>query len=279
MTLPYYEDIVNDEAINYESFKYPNFVGYLNPYGIPISFRDKFGYTGHGQSLSIQERFRVYYTLKMKPSELISPFEEYIMTNEYQHSEKERHFNSLKNLRRSFNEDLKRWKKQKYPSSFINKRQMELDIYDFFINCYRADTFFDGIGNVETCLCEREFWLTEYKDKDVYPIDDYHFKMAYQIYKDKILAEAFKNVLIQYLGYHAVERVPKTITTSSFGIYQKFYYYLKNDFTIYQIPKMFWNPKERTYISFKLDDFFLPDSEIRLKEEIKSQKKFLGISL
>ncbi len=48
---------------------------------------------------------------------------------------------------------------------------MEQDIYDFLINCYSADTFFDGVGNAATCKCEQEFWLTEYKNKNLYNIE------------------------------------------------------------------------------------------------------------
>lgn len=277
MTLQFNEEIVNDEIISSNSFKSPNFIGFINPYGVPINLKDKLGYTGHGEAPSIQERFRVYYTLKIKESKLTSPLEEYIMTSEYQHSEKERQINYLKQLRESLNEELNYQKKE---STFYNisEKQMELDIYDFFINCYSADTFFKGVGNVQTCKCEREFWATEYKNKNLYDVGDWDFNMEYQIYKDKILAETLKNVLIQYLGYHSVERVPRTITTASICTYKEFYKYIANDFTIFQIPKMIWDSKKRKYVELKLNEFFLPDSELRLRDEIQAIKKLVPIN-
>lgn len=268
MTLPFNKEVINDGEINIENFKYPNFVGFLNPYGFPIEFEDKFGYTGHEQPPSIQELFRVYYILKIRNSKLISSLEEYIMSDKYQNSEKERYSSILK-------EELQRCKKN-YSYSMISEQQMEIDVYNFLLNCYSADTFFEGVGNINTCMCEQEFWNQEYKG--LYDIEDLDFKLEYGIYKDKILVDIFKNVMIQYLGYHSIERVPRTITTSSFRIYETFYNYLLNDFTIFQMPKMIFNPKERKYIPQNPNDFFLPDSELRLRDEIQAIKKLVPIN-
>lgn len=273
MTLPFHEEIINDSPISSASFEYPSFVGFLSPYGIPISFRDKFGYTGHGQFPSIQEIFRMYYVLKIRTSKWISPLEKYIMSHKYQNSKKERYDKTLRKLSSSLKEEVVRQTKQ-LSSSFIYE-QMEMDIYNFLLNCYSSDTFFDGVGNVETCMCEREFWKYEYKNKNLYDIDHYDFKMEYEIYKDKIFADVFKNVMIQYLGYHSVERVSRTITTSTSCIYETFYNYLLNDFTIFQIPKMKFNPEERKYVSQNFNEFFLPDSELRFRDEIQAIKKLV----
>ena len=274
MTLPFNEEIINDSEINIENFKYLNFVGFLNPEGISINFGDIFGYTGHGQAPSIQERFRVYYILKIRNSKWISPLEEYIMSKRYQRSEKERYSEILKELSSSLKEDVEQWKKRNFS---LEREQMEINIYDFLLNCYSADTFFDGVGKVETCMSEREFWNHEYKNKSLYDIDHWDFKIEYGMYQDKILVDVFKNVMIQNLGYHSVERTPKTITTSSFRIYETFYNYLLNDFTIFQMPKMIFEPKEKRYVQYEQNEFLIPDSELRLKDEIQSIRKLVPL--
>lgn len=83
MALEFRKEIVNVEEISIKSIKYPNFVGFLSPKGIPIEFEDKLKYTSHGEMLSLQERFRTFYTLKIKESELITPIEEYRMSEKY----------------------------------------------------------------------------------------------------------------------------------------------------------------------------------------------------
>ena len=275
MTLPFNEKIINDNKINTYSFKYPNFAGFLNAYGIPINFDDKFGYTGHEAESSIQERFRIFYILKIKDSKWISQLEKYVMSPKYLRSEKEKYIEHLKECSNSLKYELKTWKENNLP--YFPNEQMTLDIYKFLINCYSADTFFDGVGNIEECMCRQEFYMTEYKNKDLYDIDDWDFNIEYEMYKDTILMNVFKNVMVQYLGYHSVERTPRTITTSTFNIYETFYNYLLNDFTIFQIPKMIFDSYEKKYIMQRYNEFYLPDSELRLKDEIESIKKLVKV--
>ncbi len=284
MTLPFNEKVVNDGEISIEGFKYPNFVGFLDPNGIPIKFEDKFGYTGHGGGPSIQEVFRSYYRLKIRDSEKINHLEKYNMSYKYLHSEKERYSNYLKENIASLKGAIELYKK-KYPSSYFIFEMMNLDIYTFLLNCYSAETFFEGVGNIETCMCEEEYFDNEYKynreysnENFTFPCYDYYFQMNYNMYKDGILVDVFKNVMIQNLGYHSVERVPKTITISVFNIYETFYNYLLNDFTIYQIPKMIFDNKQNKYIERRFNEFLIPDSELRLKDEIESIKKLVPIN-
>ncbi len=83
--------------------------------------------------------------------------------------------------------------------------------------------------------------------------------------------------MIQCLGYHSVERVPITIATSSFTIYETFYNYLLQDYTIFQMPKMLFDQKEKKYIQQNPNEFFLQDSELRLKDEIEAIKKLVPL--
>ncbi len=154
---------------------------------------------------------------------------------------------------------------------------MELDIYDFLINCYSSESFFDDIGNNRNYMCKEEFYIKEYKNKKIYNINDWDLDIEYSLYKDGILADILKEIMIQYLGYHSVERVFKTITTSELHIYETFYNYLLNDFTIFQMPKMIFDHKKGEYIKYNSNEFFLPDSELRLRDEIQSIKRLVPI--
>ncbi len=109
MTLSFNEKIVNNESISSTSFKNPNFVGFLNPNGIPIDFKDKYGYTGHGEIPSIQGIFRAYYFFKFKDSKLISPLEEHIMNIKCQYGEKEKCIKNLKEMKTSLQEEVNKW--------------------------------------------------------------------------------------------------------------------------------------------------------------------------
>ena len=78
-----------------------------------------------------------------------------------------------------------------------------------------------------------------------------------------------------YLIYLSYSFLLTLITTSSFKIYETFYNYLLNDFTIYQVPKMIYDGDKKMYVMHKQNEFFIPDNELRLKEEIQSIKKLV----
>lgn len=83
------------------------------------------------------------------------------------------------------------------------------------------------------------------------------------------------DIYVQYLGYHRVERLPKTITTSEFKIYETFYNYFLNDFNVVRIPKMIYSDDEKMYKEYRLNEFLVPESELILKDEIESIKKMV----
>ena len=213
--------------------------------------------------------------MKIKDYAGISQLEKYRMTKNYLISEKNRNIQLLKQLCANLKEEINNYSKLAPDIVIIDR--MELDIYKFLLNCYSANTFFDGVGNIVTCMCEKEFWYKEYKNKRLYDMDHNDFQTEYKIYKDDILANAFKDVMIQYLGYHSIERIPKTITTSSLEIYETFYNYLLNDFTIVQLPKMNYDLNKRKYINQNSNCFFLSDHQLRLKEEIQAIKKYVPL--
>lgn len=80
-----------------------------------------------------------------------------------------------------------------------------------------------------------------------------------------------KDILVQACNYDSIEStLYRTITTSKFNIYETFYDYILHDYKIYQIPKKIYDEEQEKYIDYKQSEFMIPDSELRLKEELNS---------
>ena len=86
----------------------------------------------------------------------------------------------------------------------------------------------------------------------------------------------FKGMLVQSCDYDYVEgNKNKIITTSKFNVYEAFYDYMLMDFDIQQIPKRIYDKHERRYVEYSQSEFLVPESELRLKSEIESIKKYV----
>ena len=66
-------------------------------------------------------------------------------------------------------------------------------------------------------------------------------------------------------------------TLSKINIYERFYNYLLMDFTIQRVPKKIYDPKLERFVDYNRSEFLMPDSELRLKEEIEAIKKHVKI--
>lgn len=78
-----------------------------------------------------------------------------------------------------------------------------------------------------------------------------------------------KDVLVQACNYDSIEsQLYRAITTSKFNIYETFYDYILHDYTIYQIPKKIYDKEQEKYVDVCQSEFFIPDSELRLKQEL-----------
>lgn len=128
-------------------------------------------------------------------------------------------------------------------SPYSIAKRLEYDLLYFFLNCYSNTSFLDGIGK--------------------------------SAYNNEETLDLFKDILVQYLGYHYVARTPRTIFTSTFKIYENFYNYLLNDFTIVRIPKMNFERQQKRYIQCDFNEFLISDSELRLKKELQAIKKLV----
>jgi len=286
MILPFNEKVVNNEEISEGSLRRPNFVGYLNPKGEEINYALPFGRGGHNNNPTT-ELFQFYF---------------YIRYQEYRDgnfvcfgdrkpaikNEKEFVKIRLKELRKN----VERLRNKNLTYRLDKYNLMDYDLLCFFKNCYDNGIFNDGFGKYVRLISDykfsEEFMLPIYeKRKKLYPreknekFDEYNnripinlqFDYQYEKYIDSMILDLLKEVFISYMGYHSVERTPRTITTSSFKIYETFYNYLLNDFTIYQLPKMIYDNEKKMYIENKQNEFLIPDSELRFKEEIESIRK------
>lgn len=293
MTLPFNEEIINDGDITPDSFKYPDFVGYLNPTGIPIDYSKPFGMGGHDKNPTT-ELFKHYFYIRYK---------EYNRDGLILYGETGKSDNNERNMGKIYLERIKEQLKNLNNSfSWYQERNLEIsklhimerDLLNFFKNCYENDTFNKGLGKHIRLMCsyqfsERDFAPIYAECLKLYPKKEnetpeeykyrtpfyYHEDFLYRDYLENQLLDLLKETLISYLGYHSVERIPRTITTSEFKIYETFYNYLLNDFNVFQIPKMIYDPDKKIYVEQKQNQFFVPDSEIKLKEEIQSIKKLV----
>ena len=83
-----------------------------------------------------------------------------------------------------------------------------------------------------------------------------------------------KDILVQACNYDSIEsQLYRTITTSKFNIYETFYDYILNDYTIHQIRKKVYDEEQEKYIDYQQSPFMISDKELRLKEELESIRK------
>lgn len=290
MTFTFYEEVVNSKEINCDNFRHPNFVGYLNPNGEPIDYSMHFGLGGHDNNPTT-DLFKQFFYIKYNEYESKN---EFYVCLESENEEIERKIckqqlkyidDKLSCINSDINSHLELGCK---PNKFI---LMERDLLQFFKNCYSNGTFTQGFGKDIRFMNRAEFYdkvfiyierefVKLYKSKgyyDKYSIPKYYdFEFQYQRYIDTELLNLLKEVFICYLGYHSVERIPRTITTSAFNIYETFYIYFLNNFNIIQLPKMIFDNNKKIYIEHSINEFLIPDKELRLRDEIQSTKRLLA---
>lgn len=286
MVFKYNNAIVNDGNLDCQSFENCNCIGYLNKTGQLIDCSMPFGLGGHDCD-PITNLFVNYFYIRDKRifEKGVYVFEQ---NKELTGEEYEKYI--CEDYREVLKETLKikkgwtdSFKKNLGSSHFSNPyNTLEQDLIKFFINCYQNDSFITGFGKDYYIMNEEEFYHSTYyqnilRNNYQSGINNTSFNFIYSQYKNNMVLKLFKDTVVQYLGYHSIERIPKTITTSEIKIYSTFYNYMLNDFTIVRIPKMSYDEEQKMYVEHKQSDFLLPDSEVRLKEEIQSIKRLVPI--
>lgn len=117
-------------------------------------------------------------------------------------------------------------------------------------------------------------YTTGYYPEFMYSDSDTPFSYPERLMWEEDEIDILKSILVQACDVDSLESaMPKTILTSKFNIYETFYNYLLNDYKIQVVPKKAYDFKEQRFIDFKLNEFLVPDSELRLKDEIDAIRK------
>lgn len=280
MTLTFNKEVVNDAPISVDSFRNCNFIGYLNPYGEDIDYSLPFGLGGHDNN-PITNLFLKYFYLRESYNQdalFNTSLEDKIK------DEKEMGIIRRENIEYYIEGLHAKIVSNKKNNMSFKWELLKYDLLTFLLNCYQNDSFVIGFGKKCTMMSEEEFEEKVFKyikkerdhlylrEEDAPPY--YTLWYAYDTYLTKLKLDKFKDVMIQYMGYHYIARTPRTIYTSEPNIYETFYNYILNDFTIYQLPKMIYNSDEKKYIERK-NEIFKPEREDILKQETESIKRMV----
>lgn len=146
---------------------------------------------------------------------------------------------------------------------------MKLKLYYYFLDVYSSKY---------TRIAESEIDIVEIAETT-----GYNMKFGYEYdgcgrvvgrgmcTNDEI--DILKSILIQSCDIDSIEsQLPRTILTSKFNIYEYFYNYLLMDFDVQVVPKRVMDKKTQKFVDYKLNEFLIPDKELRLKDEILSIK-------
>jgi len=261
MKLPFRNEIINDKDNVLVNDLYNNseglFIGYLTPRGLALEYAYPLGLTGHTNN-AMTDYFKKY----ILPIEFIhfgTPEEESEFLKEEYLDIRE----SLENERAL----IRKKDAKKTSSDEWDWLNMDYVLYrsmlNFFVNCYQNDSFELGLGRAGWHIMSQEEFFFCYPN-----LRGQYSEQYYNEYVNNMTSILLKDVLVAYLGYHAVERTRRTITTSSLHPYEEFYHYIDNGFQIVQIPKMIYNRDKKMYEEYKQNEFLVPDKELRLRDEL-----------
>lgn len=277
MYLPYNKNIINDRELTPDNFNCGTYVGYISPLkAIPIEYNNPFGIGGHDTN---------FYTSAFNKYFIKRYYDCYMYGDKKIQDEFER--NTIESRMNDLIDNLNSKKDSKefnYRNSFYysDYEEVYLRMYQFFYNCYSNGLFSEGYGkeilfvDSETFEEQNKNSLTKIYGSDYSRLYD-AIEYEYKKYVNSKMLDIIKETYIQYLGLHSVERVRKTITTSDSNIYETFYNYLLNDYTIFQIPKMVFDEKKKKYVEYNTNRYFLSSKEQKLKSEIESIKKLVKV--
>lgn len=282
--MPFREEVVNDCKYSKDNFEHPNFIGYLNKYGEVLDYSMPLGIGGHNNN-ALTTYFEHYFRMPEH-----DPWIQQFDGKDVIDIETEQWY--AKDRKKYFEERIKEYAHltKKYGVNEDPYARFQNDLDMFFHHCYQADTFMEGFDKNCISLNKHEFYQQFCKGKYLYQRDpdeteeqysERHkrfFEYDYHWYQKGLMLDWYKTVIVQYMHYHLIERCEKGITTCDLKPYETFYNYLLNDFTIHQIPCMIYDNNLKTHIQYEQSPFLIPDSELRLKEEIKAIKKLYPLN-
>jgi len=185
--------------------------------------------------------------------------------------------------------------------AFIQKQELNSRLLEVFQNFYNS-------SNLSLVKSNNEYYIDlsslvgtniVHKRRKNPEYEPYHIPELEYLYDfNKTL---IKEIIVRHLGYDSIESTRyKTITTSTWNIYERFYNYLLMDYDVFQIPKMILDKKgnyvprhlteKHTYeykdasgnstvkeVLIQVRDYLISDKELRLKEEIVAIKRLVPL--
>lgn len=168
-------------------------------------------------------------------------------------------------------------------------------ILSFLKNAYINKTFFETIGRKIYATSENDFLLSN-QNKSFEAQEKAYFE-----YLRLELMQHFKDIVVMYLGYDAIERfapngelikipyhpkdyatyfekTPRIITTSYSNVNERFYNHLLMDWSVHKLPRYLWNEQTLKYEQEPTyRDFYYNQKEKILKKEINSIKRLVPL--
>ena len=303
-------------------------IGYINPYGNIINLSRLVGEPGHGNWRNpvtpIIMHYMSFVILNTNVKELKKLGKELGLGNKFYDNNfypgfkeivkrgaefgREINFESYNYFKEDLNTRFeKEIERMNFFISFYVKNNFEdfykRDVYEklaydlicLFQKTYSNDDFFNSIGMVPKVL-DKSTVLDKYKGR--YEDGD----KLYYGYLTVQLMSYMKDICIQYLGYHSLERAipnadlnihnnifecsngytfadnPRTITTSEPNVNDTFYNWLLMDWEIQQVPRYYWNENEKCFeLESEILKYYETEKEKILGKEIASIKRLVPL--
>lgn len=161
---------------------------------------------------------------------------------------------------------------------------LKLKLFQYFLLVYSSDyTKMRENGKDVIELFE----TTGYHPLTYYVEDESHsWRLPERLMFREDLLNIFKSILVQSCDIDSLEiafsqyqrSLSKTILTSKFNPYETFYNYILMDWNVQVIPKKLYNLQTQIFEEYEQNAFFVPDSELRLKDEIQAIKKLVPLN-
>lgn len=325
MTLEYKED----KILKKEEWNFGPLLGYINPYGNIIDLSMLVGEVGHDNWRNPVTptfiRYISFVLLNTDAKELISIGlnNELYNKNSYTGFKeivkrgvdfgREINYQSYTSFKKNL--DDKYEKEKKKFQSFLSfdvkngfKSFYEIDVYQklvydlvcLFHKTYSDNDFFDSIGIIPKVL-DKATVVNTYKRKFSDDITGFEDDFYYEYLMIQLMSY-LKDICVQYLGYHSLERAipcedlnlfnninknsygytfsesPRTITTSEPNVNDTFYNWLLMNWEIQRVPRYYWNENQKRFeLESETLKFYETEKEEILGKEIGSIKRLVPL--
>lgn len=159
---------------------------------------------------------------------------------------------------------------------------LKLKLYQYFLQVYKSENtkMRENGKDVVELFKTTGYWPKVWYSKNS---DGCSWYLPERLIYTSELLEVLKSILVQSCSIDSLELAPsiyekklsKTILTSKFNPYETFYNFYLMDYNIQIVPQKIYNPKTQMFEDYTQNEFLIPDSEIRYKDEIESIKRMI----